>query len=135
MLRTYTELAMFDTIEDRFRYLQLNGAVGWETFGHGRWMNQRFYASREWKLVRNEVLVRDNGMDLGVEGYEIYDKAYIHHMNPMTPDDFIHHSEDILNPEFLISCTLQTHNAIHYGDVRQLPRPYKARVPGDTKLW
>lgn len=98
-------------------------------------MNQEFYRSREWKQVRNEVIVRDNGCDLGVEGYEIHEPIYIHHMNPMTPDDIMHGEEDILNPDFLISTTHRTHNAIHYGDERQLPRQLIERRAGDTKLW
>lgn len=120
---------------DRFRYLALRGSVGDPTFAYDRWMNQGFYRSKQWKSIRNEVIVRDNGCDLGVPGFEIHDAVYIHHMNPMTPHQIKHGDEDILNPEFLISTTHRTHNAIHYGDERQLPRPFVERTPGDTDLW
>lgn len=106
-----------------------------QTFGHERYMNQRFYTSREWRDIRHEVIARDEGMDLGVPDYEIYDKIIIHHMNPMTPDEIEHGSREILDPEFLITTTHRTHNAIHYGDERQLPRQLIERRPGDTKLW
>jgi hypothetical protein len=109
--------------------------VGDATFGSDRWLNQQFYTSREWKRVRNFVIARDQGCDLGIDGFEIHDRVYIHHMNPMGVDDILHANEDILDPEFLISCTLKTHNAIHYGDERQLPRPFVPRSAGDTKLW
>lgn len=134
-IRTYTELIKSSTHEDRFRYLALNGDVGASTFGYDRWMNQQFYQSREWKLIRPHVIARDLGCDLGVEGYEIHDRIYIHHMNPLTPDEIFEGSGSIVDPEFLISVTHKTHNAIHYGDERQLPRPLIERKPGDTKLW
>lgn len=133
--RTYSELARIPDFVGRYKYLKLRGAVGEATFGFDRWMNQDFYRSREWKRIRHHVIARDNGCDLGVEGYEIYDRIYIHHMNPMTSDDIIHGDEAILDPEFLISTTHLTHNAIHYGDERQLPRQLIERRPGDTKLW
>jgi hypothetical protein len=133
--RTYSELARIPDFVGRYQYLKLRGAVGEATFGFDRWMNQDFYRSREWKRIRHHVIARDNGCDLGVEGYEIYDRIYIHHMNPMTSDDIIHGDEAILDPEFLISTTHLTHNAIHYGDERQLPRQLIERRPGDTKLW
>lgn len=98
-------------------------------------MNQQFYRSREWKHIRQHVIARDEGCDLGVDGYEIYDRIYIHHMNPMTVEDVEHGNEDILNPEFLISTTHKTHNAIHYGDETLLPKTLVERQPGDTKLW
>lgn len=133
--RTYHELIQLETFEERFRYLSLSGQVGADTFGFDRYLNQQFYASREWKRVRQIVIARDNGCDMAVPGYEIYDRVYIHHMNPMTPDDIKHGNEDILDPEFLICVTHKTHNAIHYGDERQLPRQLIERRPGDTKLW
>ena len=135
MNRSYTELARIETFEDRYRYLQLRGEVGWATFGFDRYMNQQFYRSREWRHVRQLVIARDQGCDLGVEGYEIFDRIYIHHMNPMTVKDITHGDGSILDPEFLISTTHNTHNAIHYGDESLLPRPHVDRQPGDTKLW
>lgn len=135
MIRTYSELRRIDGFLDRFRYLQLRGEVGAATFGFDRYMNQQFYRSREWRQLRQHVIARDEGCDLGVEGYEIYDRIYIHHMNPMTVEDVEHGNQDILNPEYLISTTHKTHNAIHYGDERLLPKPIVARHPGDTTLW
>lgn len=134
-IRTYSELMRLGTFEQRYEYLALRGQVGEMTFGFDRYMNQQFYTSREWRSVRNEVIVRDNGCDLGIEGYEIYKGLYIHHMNPMTADDIKHGNPDILEPEYLITCTHQTHNAIHYGDKSLLNVPREPRRPGDTKLW
>lgn len=124
-----------ETFEDRFKYLALRGSVGDATFGFDRYINQQFYVSKQWRNVRNEVIVRDNGCDLGVEDYDIHDRITIHHLNPMTPDDIIHGDMSILDPEFLITTTLPTHNAIHYGDEKQLPRQLIQRRSGDTKLW
>ncbi|WBF79049.1 HNH endonuclease [Arthrobacter phage Hankly] len=135
MIRTYTELSQYSTLEDRFNYLVLKGSVAAQTFGHERYLNQNFYRSREWKQVRRDVIARDLGCDLGVEGYEIHDKALVHHMNPMGVDNIIHGDEDILNPEYLITVTHNTHNAIHYGDANLLPKPFIERRPGDTRLW
>jgi hypothetical protein len=135
MIRTYSELARFSTFEERYRYLALHGQVGESTFGFDRWINQRFYRSREWRQVRNLVIIRDQGCDLGVEGYEIHDRVYIHHMNPMTVSDIVHGDESIVDPEFLITVTHTTHNAIHYGDEGLLPRALTSRAAGDTKLW
>lgn len=135
MIRSYSELRRIDGFVERFRYLQLRGEVGASTFGFDRYMNQQFYRSREWRQLRQHVIARDEGCDLGVDGYEIYDRIYIHHMNPMTVEDVEHGDEDILNPEFLISTTHKTHNAIHYGDENLLPQPMVERRPGDTKLW
>lgn len=135
MIRTYSELRRLATIEERFRYLSLRGNVGEHTFGFERWMNQQFYRSTEWRQIRNHIIVRDNGCDLGVEDFEIHDRVIIHHMNPMTVDDIRDGNADILNPEFLIATSFKTHNAIHYGDERLLPREFVERKPGDTKLW
>lgn len=134
-IRTYSELRRLDTFEDRYDYLQLRGEVGRSTFGFDRYLNQRFYTSREWKQVRNQVIARDEGLDLGIDGYEIYDRIIIHHMNPMTVDDIQHGDDDILDPEFLITTTHDTHNAIHYGDRNLLRQPLVERHRGDTKLW
>lgn len=134
-VRTYSELRRIADFEDRFRYLQLGGQVGQATFGFDRWINQGFYRSREWRRIRDHVIVRDNGCDMGVEDWEIHDGIYIHHMNPMTAEDIASGDPSILDPEFLISVTHRTHNAIHYGDEGLLPRPLVERAPGDTKLW
>lgn len=133
--RTYSELRRLDTLEERFKYLSLRGQVGHITFGFDRYLNQRFYTSREWQNVRNLVIVRDDGCDLGVDGYDIHDRIYIHHMNPMTVDDITNGDDRILDPEFLISVTHRTHNGIHYGDSNSLPKKLVERRPGDTKLW
>lgn len=133
--RTFSELIQIDDYEERYKYLRLGAGVGVDTFGFDRYMNQTFYASREWKRIRQAVILRDNGCDMAFPGYEIFDKIYVHHMNPMTPDDIRHGNDDILDPEFLISVTHKTHNAIHYGDERLLPQQLIERRPGDTKLW
>lgn len=135
MIRTYSELIRHTTLEDRFRYLALRGGVGHSTFGFDRYLNQGFYTSREWRHLRHHVIARDNGCDLAVEGYEIHTKLYIHHMNPMTVEDVVHGVPSILDPEFLITTTHKTHNAIHFGDEKLLPRLFVERSPGDTKLW
>lgn len=134
-IRTYSELIIFPTLEERFRYLALRGGVCDTTFGYDRWINQGFYASRDWKLVRRDVIARDLGCDLAVEGYEIHGRIIVHHMNPMERDDIVDGNQNIIDPEFLITTTHETHNAIHYGDERLLPRPLIERKPGDTKLW
>lgn len=134
-IRRYSELQHLNTFEDRFDYLRLKGDVGRETFGFDRYLNQRFYRSREWQLVRDRVIARDLGMDLGIPGYEIHSRILIHHMNPITVDDIKNGDPDILNPEFLITTTHNTHNAIHYGDFDLIPKLPPERKPGDTKLW
>lgn len=135
MIRTYSELSEIETFEDRFHYLSLKGIVGESTFGFERHRNQKFYASREWRLIRDEVLSRDLGKDLGADGYDIFVRPIIHHMNPMTLIDIAHGNADILNPEYLITTTHRTHNAIHYGDKSLLALPIQDRRPGDTQLW
>lgn len=134
-IKTYSELITFPTFEERFQYLCLNGAVGRDTFGFDRYMNQIFYRSREWKSIRDFVIVRDNGCDLGVEGYEINERIIIHHMNPITIEDIEKQSEFLLNPEFLISTVHSTHNAIHYGDDRQIITAPTQRTKYDTCPW
>ncbi len=134
-IRTYSELSLLKTFEERFRYLQLGGSVGKETFGFDRFVNQRFYSSREWKSVRDTVILRDRGCDLGVDGYDIYGLIYIHHMNPILLKDIEAHSDILLNPEYLIATTLNTHNAIHYGDETLLMTIPVERSRGDTCLW
>lgn len=134
-IRTYKEFSKLHTFEERFRYLQLNGAVGEETFGSDRFINQRFYKSPEWKSVRDYVILRDNGCDLGVEGYEIRDKIMIHHMNPILVEDIEKRSDFLLNPEYLITTTHNTHNAIHFGNEDLLIKPPIERAKNDTCPW
>jgi acetyltransferase-like isoleucine patch superfamily enzyme len=133
--RTYSELCQLETFEERYRYLELGGIVGGLTFGFDRWVNQGFYHSSEWRSVRNEVIVRDNGCDLGVPGYEIASGLIVHHMNPISLKDIEHGEEWIIDPNVLITTSLQTHNAIHYGDESLLPQGPVERKPGDTTLW
>lgn len=135
LIRTYTELSQFDTFEERYEYLKLGGEVGGVTFGFDRGINQEFYRSREWRQARNEVIVRDEGCDLGIPGYEIHHELLVHHMNPLTPEDLRAGGEIIVDPEFLIVTTHNTHNAIHYGDASLLPSLGTKRHPGDTQLW
>lgn len=134
-LRCYRELRRLGTFEDRFEYLKLGGSVGHSTFGFDRHVNQSFYHSAEWRNIRREVILRDNGCDLGIPGYEINGALLIHHMNPIDQEDLYQHEMDVLNPEYLITTTQNTHNAIHYGDVSLLPTPFVERAPGDTRLW
>jgi hypothetical protein len=134
-VRTYSELQLLETFEERYRYLALRGVLGRETFGFDRWVNQRFYKSREWEQVRDYVITRDNGCDLGILGYEIYSGLIVHHMNPISLDDIMHGDESLINHEYLITTSLQTHNAIHYGDEGLLPRGPIERRAGDTTLW
>lgn len=135
-IRTYSELIDIETFVDRFKYLSLNGQVGCETFGFDRWINQRFYTSREWRSIREKVIIRDKGCDLGVKGYEIHDRLIVHHMNPLTQEDLqFGGNRKAIEPEFLICTTHNTHNAIHYGDESLLTQPYIPRTKGDTKLW
>lgn len=134
-IKTYSELSELKTFDERFRYLCLNGKVGKDTFGFDRYLNQRFYKSREWKSVRDKVIVRDNGCDLGVDGYDIYGKILIHHMNPIMLEDFQASSDFLLNPEYLICVTHRTHNAIHYGDENLLDSAPVERHRNDTCPW
>jgi hypothetical protein len=133
--RRYSELRRLETFEERFEYLALRDRVGDRTFGFDRWLNQEFYHSREWHQARDAVIVRDNGCDLGIPGYEIHSGLLIHHMNPMTGVDITDGDFRIIDPEYLITTTLRTHNAIHYGDSSILAKPFTPRVAGDTRLW
>ena len=135
MIRCYSELRHISDYYERFRYLSLRGVVGDRTFGSERWINQDFYRSREWKQARRDTIARDLGCDLGIEGYEIFSNIHVHHMNPMVAEDIVDFNPDILNPEYLITVTQNTHNAIHYGDESLLPTPVVDRRPGDTTLW
>jgi hypothetical protein len=133
--RSYSEVLKLRTFEERFHYLSLRGNVGEATFGFDRYLNQQFYTSKEWRDLRHHIIVRDNGCDLGIDGYEIHDAIYIHHLNPMTVAQIESGDPRILDPDNLISVTHRTHNAIHYGDERLLPGKLIERRPGDTKLW
>lgn len=135
MMRTYSELSKLKTFKERFEYLKLDGLIGEETFGWDRYLNQVFYKSPEWKSTRDKVIVRDNGRDLGVEGYDIFGKIIIHHMNPMSLSDIANRNPDIFNPEYLICVSHETHNAIHYGDVNQLNLGPIERTVNDTCPW
>lgn len=136
MLRlSYSELITHNSFIDRFRYLKLDGSLGVSTFGFDRYLNQRFYTSKEWKDVRTYVIARDLACDLGVEGYDIHSRVLIHHMNPLRPEDLIHGSSNLIDPENLITTTHTTHNAIHFGDEKALKSDYIPRRPGDTNLW
>lgn len=134
-IRTYSELRQLETFEERYEYLKLSEIVGQSTFGFDRWINQRFYKSQEWDRAKNYVINRDNGCDLGILGYEIFSGLLVHHMNPISVDDIKHGEFSLIDPNFLISTSLQTHNAIHYGDESLLPRGPIVREPGDTRLW
>lgn len=135
-IRTYTELSKLKTFEERFEYLRLNGRVGKETFGFDRIFNQRFYKSIEWKRVRDLVIIRDNGCDLGAEGHEIYgQRLLIHHMNPFSLEDLEQRADILLNPEYLITTIHSTHNAIHYGDANLISRSPVERSANDTCPW
>ncbi len=133
---TYSELSMLPTFDERYNYLKLVGVVGEDTFGFDRYLNQRFYNSVEWKRARDYVITRDMGCDLGIPGREINDKIYVHHMNPMSIKDIVDGDSHIINPEFLITVSFDTHNAIHYGDERLLHRKdLIVRNQNDTCPW
>ena len=134
-IKTYSELITLPTFEERFAYLQLNGVVGQDTFGFDRYINQIFYQSDRWRSIRDQVIIRDNGCDLGVEGYDIYGTILIHHINPITLEDIKRESEFLLDPEYLITTTHNTHNAIHYGDTSLLPETPIKRSRNDTCPW
>lgn len=134
-IRTYSELILLPTYEERFRYLRLDGEVGKDTFGFDRYLNQIFYKSSEWKSIRDWVIIRDNGCDLGVDGREIYGRILIHHMNPITKEDVLNRTDLLLNPEYLICTSKLTHDAIHYGDEDLLIKDPVIRRPNDTCPW
>lgn len=134
-IRTYSELITISTFQERFDYLALYGKVGHPTFGADRYLNQIFYRSREWRRVRNDVIIRDGGCDLGIIGMDIFDRIYVHHMNPITVDDIENNYDLLVNPEFLICTSFNTHQAISYGNKNNLYRLPIERRKGDTKLW
>ena len=135
IIKTYSQLKQLQTFEERYDYLKLGGIVGEDTFGFDRYLNQNFYRSREWKRVRDEVIMRDNGCDLGIDGHEIRGKILIHHMNPITSEDIHRVSDYLLNPEYLICVTHRTHNAIHYGDESLIVTAPIERTQNDTCPW
>lgn len=132
-IRTYSELCKLKTFKERFDYLSIKGTVGLETFGFERHLNQKFYTSKEWRQIRNKVIDRDMGCDLGLKGYEIFDRIVIHHMNPIVVDDIVHSSDILLDPEYLICVSKATHNAIHYGTL--VEEPVVVRRKNDTCPW
>ena len=134
-LKTYTEMILLPTYNERFRYLKLDGKVGTDTFGLDRYLNQVFYRSAEWRRIRDQVIVRDNGCDLGISELPIYGKVIIHHMNPLSVDNILNDDpEYMMNPEYLVCVSHSTHNAIHYGDDSQL-QEYIPRRANDTAPW
>lgn len=133
--RFYRELLQLPTFEERFNYLRLNGKVGIETFGFDRWINQRLYKSLEWKQLRNKIIVRDEGCDLAFPTMPCFGRAIVHHINPISEEDLINGDDSIFDPENLILCSLQTHNAIHYGDPTILRQDLIERRPNDTCPW
>lgn len=135
IIRSYSELILIPTFVGRFRYLKLDGRVAEETFGFDRYLNQRLYTSREWRQIRDYVISRDCGCDLACPGNGIYDRIYIHHMNPVTRKDILDIREEILDPEYLVCASFNTHNAIHWGDETKLRLPLAERMPGDTTPW
>lgn len=135
MIRTYNELIQIDSYKERFEYLKLDGIVGASTFGSRRYLNQAFYRSEEWKRIRDYVITRDLGRDLGIVGYDIAGLIHVHHMNPVMVQDVINHSSDILNPDYLITTSYQTHKAIHYGNEDMLILDPVIRTPNDTCPW
>lgn len=135
MGRSYSELVKLKTFEERYGYLRLHGRVGETTFGYNRYLNQLIYRSQRWRILRNEIIIRDHGCDLGIQGYDIYGKIIIHHMNPLTLEEVNTNSKLIFDPEFLISTSFKTHNAIHFGDESLLPQLPIERRPNDTSPW
>lgn len=133
-IRTYSELITIPSFKGRFEYLKLDGFVGRDTFGFDRYLNQKFYRSGEWKHLRDEIFIRDNGCDLGTEDYPIYGRFIIHHMNPINIDDIRDITDYLMNPEYLITTVHSTHNLIHYGYLEEIFES-KERRPGDTTLW
>lgn len=135
MWRTYSELIRYPTLLDRFKYLKLDGIVGIDTFGHDRFLNQALYTSYEWKKIRNRVIVRDMGCDMALDGYGIYGRVIIHHINPLSIEDIESRNPKVFDMDNLVCVSHMTHEAIHYGDESLLPKDPIERKPGDTRLW
>lgn len=134
-IRRYSELIQLPTFEERYLYLRIGGTIGEYTFQAERYLNQAFYKSKEWRAIRNQIIIRDGACDLGLPDFDIFDSVHVHHMNPITVDDIERYSDFLINPEFLICTSEQTHKAIHYGKDRAILELVKERKPGDTKLW
>ena len=134
-IKTYSELITIPTFEERFEYLQLKGSVGKDTFGYDRYLNQVLYRSPEWKRLRNQIIIRDGGCDLACDGYDIYNKVLIHHLNPITVEDVLTRSRKVFDPDNLVCVSHSTHNAIHYGDVDLLVTGPIIRTKNDTCPW
>ena len=134
-IRTYSELITIPTFEERFEYLQLKGSVGKDTFGYDRYLNQVLYRSPEWKRLRNQIIIRDGGCDLACDGYDIYGKVLIHHLNPITVEDVLARSRKVFDPDNLVCVTHNTHNAIHYGDSDLLVTGVINQKKNDTCPW
>lgn len=135
MVRCYSELILLPTIDERFKYLRIAQFVAKDTFGSYRYLNQRFYSSKEWRSIRSAIVLRDNGCDLAMDGYPVGNRGYIHHINPITVEQLERGDNAIFNPENLILCSFQTHNAIHYSNGNSLQKDLIERHPGDTRLW
>ena len=135
LIRCYKELKRLKTFQERYDYLRVGGMIGDSTFGFERYLNQMLYSSPQWRKVRDEVIIRDNGNDLGIDGFQIFDHIVVHHMNPITIEQVEEAASEIFDPEYLICCSTRTHNAIHYGDSSLLPQLPLGRRPNDTCPW
>lgn len=135
MIRCYNDLIQLKTFEERFSYLKLHGKVGEDTFGFDRYLNQQLYKSRRWKMARSQVIIRDDGCDLGLDGYQLDNYIVVHHMNPLTLEDLEEERDEIFDPNYLICCSSRTHKAIHFGDENLLSRDPIIRRPNDTCPW
>ena len=133
--KSYSEMIMLPTFEERFNYLKLGGKIGEETFGFSRYINQEFYHLKEWKAFRDKVIIRDNGCDLAMSGYDILGKIIIHHINPITYEDIVNRHECVFDMNNVITTQLATHNAIHYGDDKIFINKYAQRYKNDTCPW
>lgn len=134
-MKTYSDLILLPTFEERYEYLRTGSLVGDITFGGGRWLNQALYASPEWKDFRREIILRDNACDLGMPDYEIHGRIIVHHLNPITKEDILQRRGCVFDPENVVCVSHNTHNAIHYGDENQLPQKPIIRRPNDTCPW
>lgn len=134
-IRSYSELRRLATLKERFDYLSMRKGIGIETFGFDRWINQEFYQSKEWKTFRRDIIARDNGNEMGLDGYPIKGLIVVHHMNPLTEEDIVNSTDALFNPENVICVSDRTHRAIHYGDFGLLPQPLIERKPNDTIPW
>ena len=134
-MKTYSELSSIRSFSERFNYLKLSGSVGADTFGWSRYLNQELYSSTKWRNLRRDIIIRDDGNDMGLDGYPIFGRIVVHHLNPITPKDIELEKSVVFDPENLVCVSFDTHEAIHYGSDALLPKDYVPRAPGDTKLW